>query len=342
MSAQSTNTTAEAKSDANTNDKQQQQQAPPPSKQQTQTSASTTSSAPTTVTAAADQKQQFDLLFKIVLVGDSGVGKSNILSRFTHNTFNQDEKSTIGVEFASRLLVMPDSKKVKCQIWDTAGQERYRSITNAYYRGALGAVLVFDCTKRSSFENIPRWIRELKDHADRDIVLFLVGNKCDLCEPIILSPSSASSTASAPANTTNTTQSPPPSQQQPSSTAATTTQEPQQTSSLSPTTSTSTTTSISTSSSLSTSPSPQTQQTQLQAREVDLPQSNAFAQEYNIPFLETSAKTGQNVSEAFSRLVQKIYERVSMAGPTTTEPTVLSLSTETPTQPSSQSGCKKC
>lgn len=124
----------------------------------------------------------FDHLFKIVLVGDSGVGKSNLLSRFTRNMFTNDEKSTIGVEFATRLVPMEDGKKIKAQIWDTAGQERYRAITNAYYRGALGAMLVYDVTKQNTFENIPRWLRELRDYANRDIVLILVGNKCDLVD----------------------------------------------------------------------------------------------------------------------------------------------------------------
>lgn len=82
-----------------------------------------------------------------------------------------------GVEFATRILPMEDGKKIKAQIWDTAGQERYRAITNAYYRGALGAVLVYDVTKQVTFENIPRWLRELRDYANRDIVLILVGNK---------------------------------------------------------------------------------------------------------------------------------------------------------------------
>jgi len=124
----------------------------------------------------------FDHLFKIVLVGDSGVGKSNLLSRFTRNSFTTDEKSTIGVEFATRIIPIADSKKIKAQIWDTAGQERYRAITNAYYRGALGALLVYDVTKLSSFENIPRWLRELREYANRDIVLVLVGNKADLVD----------------------------------------------------------------------------------------------------------------------------------------------------------------
>ncbi|KAH7855416.1 hypothetical protein Vadar_024604 [Vaccinium darrowii] len=122
---------------------------------------------------------EYDYLFKIVLIGDSGVGKSNILSRFTRNEFCLESKSTIGVEFATRTLQV-EGKTVKAQIWDTAGQERYRAITSAYYRGAVGALLVYDITKRQTFENVLRWLRELRDHADSNIVIMLAGNKADL------------------------------------------------------------------------------------------------------------------------------------------------------------------
>ena len=122
---------------------------------------------------------EYSYLFKMVLIGDSGVGKSNILSRFTRNHFSLDSKSTIGVEFATRTLHV-ESKIIKAQIWDTAGQERYRAITSAYYRGALGAVLVYDVSKPTTFENISRWLKELRDHADANIRIMLVGNKTDL------------------------------------------------------------------------------------------------------------------------------------------------------------------
>ncbi|CAM8898796.1 hypothetical protein QQ045_005367 [Rhodiola kirilowii] len=122
---------------------------------------------------------EYDYLFKIVLIGDSGVGKSNILSRFTRNEFCLESKSTIGVEFATRTLQV-DGKTVKAQIWDTAGQERYRAITSAYYRGAVGAFLVYDITKRQTFDNLQRWLRELRDHADSNIVIMMAGNKSDL------------------------------------------------------------------------------------------------------------------------------------------------------------------
>ncbi|KAF8553736.1 GTPase [Imleria badia] len=121
----------------------------------------------------------YDFLFKVVLIGDSGVGKSNLLSRFTRNEFNLDSKSTIGVEFATRSINV-DGKTIKAQIWDTAGQERYRAITSAYYRGAVGALLVYDISKHGTYSNVTRWLKELRDHADSNIVIMLVGNKSDL------------------------------------------------------------------------------------------------------------------------------------------------------------------
>ncbi|RWW85820.1 hypothetical protein BHE74_00005461, partial [Ensete ventricosum] len=205
----------------------------------------------------------YDYLFKLVLIGDSGVGKCNLLSRFTRNEFNLESKSTIGVEFATRSITV-DGKILKAQIWDTAGQERclllpdiypfpgsqrvvfdpesmksgmhefctlyespseedmtfllgnntmdlkivrsypvligaflaesmfgmvspnlacdcrYRAITSAYYRGAVGALLVYDVTRHTTFENVSRWLRELKDHTDPNIIVMLIGNKSDL------------------------------------------------------------------------------------------------------------------------------------------------------------------
>lgn len=121
----------------------------------------------------------YDYLYKVVLIGDSGVGKSCLLSRFTRNEFDHESKSTIGVEFATRSLDI-DGKTIKAQVWDTAGQERYRAITSAYYRGAVGAVLVYDITKQKTYESVTRWMEELKEHASDQIVVMLVGNKCDL------------------------------------------------------------------------------------------------------------------------------------------------------------------
>ncbi|KAF3682510.1 Ras-related protein Rab11A [Capsicum annuum] len=194
-----------------------------------------------------DSSQKVDYVFKIVLIGDSAVGKSQILARFSRNEFSLDSKATIGVEFQTRTLVI-QHKSVKAQIWDTAGQERYirgkvfvnytspdstcgttlvvnevvenhevsspspsgekntrsfltvchvlalmdrvtwllvgggryRAVTSAYYRGAVGAMLVYDITKRQTFDHIPRWLEELRAHADRNIVIMLIGNKTDL------------------------------------------------------------------------------------------------------------------------------------------------------------------
>ncbi|VVB13943.1 unnamed protein product [Arabis nemorensis] len=126
-----------------------------------------------------DPSQKIDYVFKLVLIGDSGVGKSQILSRYARNEFSLDSKATIGVEFQTRTLVL-DHKSVKAQIWDTAGQERYRAVTSAYYRGAVGAMLVYDVTRRQTFDHIPRWLEELRGHADKNIVIILIGNKSDL------------------------------------------------------------------------------------------------------------------------------------------------------------------
>merc|ERR1740130_844028 len=124
--------------------------------------------------------EEYDYLFKVVLIGDSGVGKSNLLTRFTRDEFKADSKSTIGVEFATQTI-QHDKKTIKAQIWDTAGQERYRAITSAYYRGAVGALLVYDITQQKSFDSVKTmWLDELKQNADDNIVIMLVGNKKDL------------------------------------------------------------------------------------------------------------------------------------------------------------------
>ncbi|KAG8056263.1 hypothetical protein GUJ93_ZPchr0002g24551 [Zizania palustris] len=123
--------------------------------------------------------QKIDYVFKVVLIGDSAVGKSQLLARFARNEFNLDSKATIGVEFQTRTLQI-DARTVKAQIWDTAGQERYRAVTSAYYRGAVGAMLVYDITKRQSFDHVARWLQELRGHADKNIVIMLIGNKSDL------------------------------------------------------------------------------------------------------------------------------------------------------------------
>ncbi|CAF0975759.1 unnamed protein product [Rotaria magnacalcarata] len=119
-----------------------------------------------------------DYVFKIVLTGDSGVGKSNLLSRFTRNEFSLESRSTIGVEFSTKE-VQVDGKTIKIQIWDTAGQERFMAITKAYYRNALGTLIVFDILKASTFQNLDNWYNEVRANAGIECSIILVGNKVD-------------------------------------------------------------------------------------------------------------------------------------------------------------------
>jgi len=121
---------------------------------------------------------EFDYLFKVVLVGKSGVGKSGCLTRYYKNEFNNNTKTTIGVEFASKNILI-DNSNIKVQIWDTAGQERYRAITSAYYRGGEGIILVYDITNRESFIDIERWRADAFSYNDKSNML-LLGNKKDL------------------------------------------------------------------------------------------------------------------------------------------------------------------
>ncbi|XAR58773.1 hypothetical protein NMG60_11014305 [Bertholletia excelsa] len=120
-----------------------------------------------------------EYLFKIVVIGDSAVGKSNLLSRFARDEFDLHSKATVGVEFQTQVVEV-DGKEVKAQVWDTAGQERFRAVTSAYYRGAVGALVVYDISRRTTFESIKRWLDELHTHCDTTVARMLVGNKCDL------------------------------------------------------------------------------------------------------------------------------------------------------------------
>ena len=123
--------------------------------------------------------ENYDLIFKIVLIGDSGVGKTNILSRYINNEFSLATQSTVGVEFGSKII-KKNGKVIKLQIWDTAGQERYKSITSAYYKGSKGAFVVYDITRKTTYDNIDKWIGELKTNGSEDVLIMLVGNKSDL------------------------------------------------------------------------------------------------------------------------------------------------------------------
>ncbi|XP_027701208.1 ras-related protein Rab-8A [Vombatus ursinus] len=123
----------------------------------------------------------YDYLFKLLLIGDSGVGKTCVLFRFSEDAFNSTFISTIGIDFKIRTIEL-DGKRIKLQIWDTAGQERFRTITTAYYRGAMGIMLVYDITNEKSFDNIRNWIRNIEEHASADVEKMILGNKCDVNE----------------------------------------------------------------------------------------------------------------------------------------------------------------
>uniref|UniRef100_A0A452XJM9 GTP-binding protein n=1 Tax=Aegilops tauschii subsp. strangulata TaxID=200361 RepID=A0A452XJM9_AEGTS len=124
---------------------------------------------------------EYDYLFKLLLIGDSSVGKSCLLLRFADDAYVDTYISTIGVDFKIRTVEL-DGKSVKLQIWDTAGQERFRTITSSYYRGAHGIIIVYDVTDRESFNNVKQWLSEIDRYASDSVCKLLVGNKCDLVD----------------------------------------------------------------------------------------------------------------------------------------------------------------
>ncbi|PRP76461.1 GTP-binding protein Ypt1 [Planoprotostelium fungivorum] len=172
----------------------------------------------------------YDYLFKLLLIGDSGVGKSCLLLRFADNVYTDSYISTIGVDFKIKTLTI-DGKTVKLQIWDTAGQERFRTITSSYYRGAHGIIVVYDVTDKVSFSNVKQWLGEIDRYACQSVNRLLVGNKADLKEKKV----------------------------------------------------------------------------------VDMAEAKEFADTLRISFLETSAKSSENVEEAFLTMTKQIKDRVSKA-----------------------------
>jgi len=131
-------------------------------------------------------KKTYDMLFKLLLIGDSGVGKTCILFRFSEDAFNTTFISTIGIDFKIKTIELR-GKKIKLQIWDTAGQERFHTITTSYYRGAMGIMLVYDITNAKSFDNIAKWLRNIDEHANEDVERMILGNKCDMDDKRVIS-----------------------------------------------------------------------------------------------------------------------------------------------------------
>jgi len=172
--------------------------------------------------------ERYDYLFKFIIIGDAATGKSCLLHRFIDDKFNKDSSHTIGVEFGSKIVEV-GGKNVKLQVWDTAGQERFRAVTRSYYRGAAGAILVYDITSRETYNHITSWLNDARALANADITIILVGNKIDLNEE----------------------------------------------------------------------------------REVTFLEASRFAQENDLMFLETSAKTGEGVREVFLKCARSILSKVT-------------------------------
>ena len=137
------------------------------------------------ISPSEDPSLKEEYKFKVVIVGDSSVGKTNLVKRFMNNTFIKDSKATVGVEFMSKTFVV-NKKVFKVELWDTAGQERYKAITAAYYKGAKGAMIVYDVTSKSTFDNVDKWCNELRMKGSNNINIIMVGNKTDLKENIII------------------------------------------------------------------------------------------------------------------------------------------------------------
>lgn len=123
--------------------------------------------------------EQADVLFKLIVIGDTGTGKSCLLHRFVEGKYKNSSTQTVGVEFGSRIITM-GGKRVKLQIWDTAGQERFRAVTRSYYRGAAGAIIVYDISNRDSFSHVQQWLNDAQQLAGEHICMMVVGNKADL------------------------------------------------------------------------------------------------------------------------------------------------------------------
>ena len=128
-----------------------------------------------------------EYVFKVLLLGDSEVGKSCFLMRYSDNVFVENYITTIGLDYKLKTVRLDNGKTIKVQLWDTAGQDKYRTIAKNYYKGSHGILLLYDITKLSSFDNIREWIRDIKEEVDENAILFLIGNKIDLTDKRIIS-----------------------------------------------------------------------------------------------------------------------------------------------------------
>merc|ERR1711957_103934 len=145
---------------------------------------------PRAAVPSATMNPEYDYLFKLLLIGDSGVGKSCLLLRFADDTYAESYISTIGVDFKIKTVSL-DGQTIKLQIWDTAGQERFRTITSSYYRGAHGIIVVYDVTDGESYTNVKQWLEEIQRYACEGVNKLLVGNKCDLANKRVVDKKSA-------------------------------------------------------------------------------------------------------------------------------------------------------
>ena len=121
-----------------------------------------------------------DSVYKVLILGDSSVGKTCFLLKYTDRVFNEVYMSTIGLDYRLKTLTLKNGKKVKLQIWDTAGQDRFRTITKNYYKGANGIILIYDVTNTETYDNVENWISQIKEEASPNVVIYLVGNKVDM------------------------------------------------------------------------------------------------------------------------------------------------------------------
>jgi Ras-related protein Rab-8A len=136
--------------------------------------------------SAREGSSPYDMQIKLLMIGDSGVGKTCLLLRYANDSFSPTFITTIGIDFKIKNIEI-DGKRIKLQIWDTAGQERFRTITTSYFRGAQGILLVYDVTDRRSFESIRNWVSQIQQHADVHVNKILVGNKCDMLDEKVVS-----------------------------------------------------------------------------------------------------------------------------------------------------------